>query len=167
MVETIPNFLHPNHHALLHKISCEGYLPGDPEPLPYCYQPGVSYVGDDFFFFGHVLLNKELNFVSKFYHDIGGPILGRLNYNFIHRMKINLYTNTGRQDKHDFHTDMPIEHKILLYCVNTNNGYTEFEDGSKMPSVANQAYIFNGNLKHRSVSQTNSHIRVNINVVFT
>ena len=82
MVETIPNFLHPNHHALLHKISCEGYLPGDPEPLPYCYQPGVSYVGDDFFFFGHVLLNKELNFVSKFYHDIGGPILGRLNYNF-------------------------------------------------------------------------------------
>ena len=36
---------------------------------------------------------------------------------------------------------MPMEHKILLYCLNTNNGYTELEDGSKMPSIANQAYI--------------------------
>ena len=167
MVETIPNFLHPELHALLHKKTCEEFLSGDPEPLSYNYQPGVIHLKDGFFFFCHILLNKESNYVSKFYHDIGSPILGRLNYNFIHRMKVNLYTNTGRQDQHNFHTDMPIDHKILLYCLNTNNGYTELEDGSKMPSIANQAYIFNGNIKHRSVSQTNSHIRVNVNVVFT
>ncbi len=165
MVETIPNFLNPETHALLHKRTCEFF--DDPPQLPYVYSPGVIKFGDGYFFFYHNLLDRESHLVSEHYHDVGGPVLGKLNYNVIHRMKVNLYTNTGKHDKHGFHIDMPwMEHKILLYCLNTNNGYTEFEDGSKLPSIANQAYIFDGKIKHRSVSQTDTDIRVNVNVVF-
>ncbi len=168
MVETIPDFLHPEQHALLHKRTCEEYRSLDPDPLPYVYKPGIVSSDAGYFFFYHRLLDREAHVISEFYHDIGGPVLGRLNYNVIHRMKVNLYTNTGSQDKHGFHIDMPwMEHRILLYSVNTNNGYTEFEDGTKLPSIANQAYIFDGKHKHQSVSQTDTNIRVNVNVVFT
>ena len=166
MGETIPNFLTPEIHSVLYRRLC--CTPESIQDFHWTYHSGVTSTEDNNFYFTNLLIDRTLSdtWVSPFYHDIGSPILGRLNYNFIHRMKVNLYTNTGRQDQHNFHTDMPIDHKILLYCLNTNNGYTEFEDGEIVKSVANQAYIFDGKRKHQSVTQTDTSIRVNVNVVF-
>jgi len=47
--------------------------------------------------------------------------------------------------------------------VNTNNGYTKFEDGTKVESVANRLVTFPANMKHKGTSCTDEKIRVVIN----
>ena len=54
--------------------------------------------------------------------------------------------------------------KVGIFYLNTNNGYTEFEDGSKVESVANRFVSFTGDLIHRGVSQTDTKARVVINL---
>ena len=66
--------------------------------------------------------------------------------------------------KHEFHIDDKIKHKVALFTVNTNNGYTEFENGEKIPSIENTLALFDGNVKHRSVVQTDENLRININI---
>ena len=53
---------------------------------------------------------------------------------------------------------------VGLYSLNTCNGFTEFEDGDNADSIANSMIIFDGTLKHRSVSQTDENARININI---
>ena len=52
----------------------------------------------------------------------------------------------------------------MLYNLNTNNGFTSFEDGTEICSKENQVILFNGEIKHRSVSQTDERVRININI---
>ena len=65
------------------------------------------------------------------------------------------------------HTDTPQKHMVALFSINTNNGYTLFENGDKVASVENQLVLFDGSLKHCSVAQTDENIRVNININIT
>ena len=47
--------------------------------------------------------------------------------------------------------------------MNTNNGYTIFEDGAKVESVANRMITFPANVKHKGTSCSDEKTRVNIN----
>ena len=47
--------------------------------------------------------------------------------------------------------------------MNTNNGYTIFEDGTKVESVANRMITFPANLKHTGTSCTDQQVRIVIN----
>ena len=44
--------------------------------------------------------------------------------------------------------------KTAIFYINTTNGYTEFESGVRVSSVANRVCIFNSNLNHRGVTHT-------------
>mgnify|MGYP003640373644 CR=1 FL=1 len=57
-----------------------------------------------------------------------------------------------------------IENIVCLLNINTNNGYTEFDKGYKTSSKENSAIIFDGDIRHRSVTQTDVKCRVNINI---
>ena len=92
------------------------------------------------------------------------PLISKVSHEDLIRAKVNLYTKTPEHIITGFHIDQDEPHKVLLYSVNTNNGYTLFENGDKVPSVANQAVIFDGHLKHSSVTQTDENIRVTINI---
>ena len=48
--------------------------------------------------------------------------------------------------------------------MNTNNGYTEFEDGTKVESVANRFVSFPEKMKHRGTSCTDKKTRIVINI---
>ena len=50
-----------------------------------------------------------------------------------------------------------------IFYVNTNNGYTKFEDGTKVESVANRMLTFPANMKHIGTSCTDEQTRVVIN----
>ena len=50
-----------------------------------------------------------------------------------------------------------------IFYLNSNNGYTEFEDGTKVESVANRFVSFPSTLKHRGTSCTDENVRVVIN----
>ena len=77
------------------------------------------------------------------------PIANRLkqenNFLNIVRAKVNLYPYQNEHMKSTYHVDQDIEHKVLLLPINTNNGYTEFENGTRFKSIENTAIIFNGN----------------------
>ena len=80
------------------------------------------------------------------------------------RVKVNA-TPKNAPDQ-EWHTDWQIctPNKTCVLYLNTNNGYTEFEDGTKVESVANTAVIFDSNLKHRGVPATDVDRRLVLNV---
>jgi hypothetical protein len=132
--------------------------------FPWFYSGAVNTKEDnDRFFFSHSIIH-EGNINSTFYDDIASPILKILKPNKINRIKCNLFVKQHEQIKAGLHTDMQEKHMVLLYYVNTNNGFTLFENGDKVPSIKNTALIFNGKLKHAAVLQTDEKVRININI---
>lgn len=117
------------------------------------------------FIFTHILYdNSKIN--SSYFNSIVMPIIGRLNCSDILRAKLNLYTQREKHLKTSFHVDSQKKHQVALFSFNTNNGYTEFENGKKIKSLENTMILFDGNLKHRSVNQTNTKTRINLNINF-
>ena len=55
---------------------------------------------------------------------------------------------------------------VGIYYLNTNDGYTELEDGTIIDSVQDRMLFFNSKLKHRGVSQLDTKERVVINFNF-
>ena len=123
--------------------------------------------------------DKHFQFVHMFYgHDIPQsqtfeimiPLLAKIEPWSIWRIKANLLTRTPNIIENDFHIDMGnlIEEKskqwtTAIFYVNTNNGYTKFEDGTKVESVANRMVTFPANVKHKGTSCTDERTRVIIN----
>ena len=98
------------------------------------------------------------------------PILKILKPIALWRIKAHLLTRTSKIVENEFHRDQSgvLEEKLKqwttsIFYVNTNNGYTEFEDGTKVESVANRLVSFSGDIKHRGTSCTDEKIRVVIN----
>lgn len=129
------------------------------------YSPYISYPNDNAgFMFNHTFYNEN-GITSNYFNDIIFPLLTPIKFTKLLRAKANLYTQNNNQIKHNFHIDDKYnKHQVALYSINTNNGYTEFEDGTVVKSVANQMCLFDGKLKHRSVTQTDTNIRININI---
>ena len=82
------------------------------------------------------------------------------------RIKINFYPWTETLKSHGFHDDYPFDHCGALFSINTCDGYTEFEDGTKVDSVANRLMLFNPKQPHRSTTTTTAFGRFNINFNF-
>jgi Rps23 Pro-64 3,4-dihydroxylase Tpa1-like proline 4-hydroxylase len=60
--------------------------------------------------------------------------------------------------------DTEFNNTTAIFYLNNNNGYTIFEDGSKVDSVENRLVVFNSNVMHSGVSQTDSKVRCVINL---
>jgi len=132
--------------------------------FPYYYDDSIATPEDKSDYkFSHLLYDKNQQF-SEYFNQIAMPILGRLNFNYFHRVKLNCYTKKPTHIITGMHVDLPEKHQVALYSVNTNNGYTLFENGDKAPSVENQLVLFDGSLKHCSVAQTDENLRININI---
>jgi len=160
-MKIIDNFLSEKAHTLISERVTGGFF-------PYLYSSGTATPDDkSYFMFNHALFWDNQPCTSSY--DIITllfPLMAKVEHSKLLRAKVNLYTKSNNQIVTGFHTDQDAEHKVLLYSVNSNNGYTLFKDGSKVPSVANQAVIFDGKLEHSSVTQTDENIRVNININF-
>ena len=164
MHRVITNFAPKELHENINNIM------SSPE-FPWFYLPYVAEVEKvmtDEFYFTHTFYSSKTKSVnSASFDDIIVPIcsivLGK-DMPLI-RAKANLFTKRHKQMKYGFHTDYKFDkHTTLVYSVNTNNGYTEFKDGTIIPSIANQLLIFDGNMHHRSVGQTDIRNRMNLNI---
>lgn len=150
------------------------------DTFPWYYHDYVAYVVSDVeknkedsdeFYFTHTFYGDKKSDTpginSNYFDDIIVPLcfilLGK-DVPLI-RAKANLFTKRENTIKYGMHTDYNFdEHTTWVYSLNSNNGYTEFEDGTKIPSVANQLLIFDGNIPHRSVGQTDTRKRINLNI---
>ena len=90
------------------------------------------------------------------------PIIGRIKPMAIWRIKANLQLHGGDLPyKSNWHYDFtgdgyPVSDMMTaIYYVNSNNGYTEFENDTIVPSVSNRMVFFPSTLKHRGVNATN------------
>ena len=95
------------------------------------------------------------------------PILTNkvINVRALIHIKINCNTRTSNIIEHTFHTDVEdCDSKTAILYMNTCNGYTEFENGTKVESKANRFIEFDSGLKHRGTSCTDTKRRVVINL---
>jgi hypothetical protein len=119
---------------------------------------------DDLFYFSHIFYNTDLGFeqISGTFPLIE-PILKSIQPKELIRVKGNLYPALPEHRQDAFHKDYTFPHKGALYYLNTNNGYTLFEDGTKVDAVENRILFFDPTIPHASTRCTDGKIRVNIN----
>ena len=157
-MKVINNFLNKNIHKKIKDLLFSGNF-------PWYYNDFVAGKLDNKnFFFTHTLIREEKT--NSGYCDFFlKPILEKISYKKLIRAKINCYTKSQKKIKSAFHVDQVNNHTVLLYNVNTNNGYTLFKkNNKKIYSLENSLIIFNGNKEHCSVSQTDEKLRININI---
>jgi hypothetical protein len=105
---------------------------------------------------------------SKFIHEMGKL----LNAKKLYRCKLNYGMRTVEPTIGGWHQDyMKIKEwpnlKIALLYLNTNNGYTILEDGTKIESIENRLAIFDNSVIHTDCSQTDTEGRLVLNIAFT
>ena len=85
------------------------------------------------------------------------------DYRAIVRIKCNFYPYTEPFHKHRYHKDYTFDNIGAVFSINTCDGYTEFDDGDVVESVANRLVVFNAQNSHRSTTTTTDFGRFNIN----
>ena len=91
---------------------------------------------------------------SSFFENLNNLLI-KINASSIVRIKSNLLTRTNKKIKHGFHCDV-IDVKCttgILY-INSNNGGTEFKDGTFVESKANRFVSFPSDLPHTGTTNT-------------
>jgi len=107
---------------------------------------------------------------STFYSQLIEPMFVRkleqqLSLGAIIRIKSNLTLRTKNiEEVLPYHCDFPEpqfkKSFTAIYYLNTNNGYTKFEDGTKIESIENKFVVFPNTLKHTSATTSDRKIRV-------
>ena len=114
----------------------------------------------DDYYFVHMFYVKTIT--SSFY-NILDPIIQKLDVNALVRIKGNMHPNVNKFVENNKHTDFSFQHKGAIFYVNTNNGFTILEDGTKIESIENRLLMFDPSKLHNSTNCTDEKRRVNIN----
>lgn len=133
--------------------------------FPWFYTPNVADKNDNVnmsVYFVHTFQEKEYDLLSPYLKNLQ-PILSRLDIQDLWRVKGNLYPNQNIFSEHSLHQDYQQPHQAAIYYINTNNGYTKLDDGTKIDSIANRLLLFDGSKSHCSTNCTNERVRMNIN----
>ena len=163
-MRVIDNFL-PTH---LHKKLVKDLLSPD---FPWYFGAKISEDVDssvENFQFSHLFYSYLPHLRSGHYDSISA--FDKVHRKVYTRIKANLEPHRETAFKSAFHYDYVDEKgnpytslEVGIYYLNSCNGYTEFEDGKKVDSVANRMLLFNNGLKHRGVSQTDTRYRCVLN----
>ena len=102
--------------------------------------------------------------------EVLSPIFKIIQAASLIQIKANLRTRTPNIIENEFHVDLSFfsEEKrkqwtTSIFYVNTNNGYTKFEDGTQIESIANRLITFPANMEYTGTSCTDENTRVVIN----
>ena len=152
-------------------IALEPLSPKHTTTIPWLYSPLIINNIDEELStspgqFFHVVYENNVP-TSGIYESHFFPILERLNVHTLTRIRVNLNPRLTEPFFTTFHTDVSDldveEFTTSIFYINTCNGYTELEDGTKIENVANRLLTFPLNTKHRGVTQTDEQTRVVIN----
>lgn len=129
--------------------------------FPWYLNVGVNTPKDNYSQFTHTFYNhykQNSNLI-----DILKPIIDILNPLALIRIKANLLIKTEKIIEHGLHIDQQYKSTTAIFYLNTNNGYTKFENAKKIFSEENKLVIFNNFLKHTGTSCTDKNQRIVIN----
>ena len=143
-------------------------LMGEPSPFPWFYADRIVFEDDvDKFQFIHAFYDNHMP-MSPFSNELDS-IINIIQPFSIVKIRAKLLTRTPEIVESTFHVDIPLLEENLkqwttsIFYINTNNGYTKFEDGTIVESVANRMLSFPANMKHCGTSCTNERTRIVIN----
>jgi len=135
------------------------------EDFPWYFNDKVADMNDQdkfHFYWTHTFFKQDGGVTSSFY-KILDPILKKLKFKALIRIKANLFSNQGKIKEHETHSDFPFRHKSGLFSLNTCNGFTTLADGTKIESVGNRILFFDASKPHHSSTCTDEVVRININ----
>jgi Cu/Ag efflux protein CusF len=131
------------------------------------YTSTTDYEGDGKGKFTHLIYGNNGLFCSHL-HQFMEPFYNHTNQAAVIRNKIDFTLKTETHQQGMMHNDIDfidVPYKTGILYLTTNNGYTLFEDGTKVESVANRFVMFDGHLhKHCVVSQTDVNERICLNI---
>ena len=172
MIQVIDNLLNPKQHKDIKNMMLKDGL------LPWKYNDRKVSMGEDevsnyqfthLFYSFHSVTGTTRHIVSQ-QIDVVRPLLDKIGFVALHRVKANLEPVKPKRYKSEWHYDVAINNKpctfmtTAIYYVNTCDGYTEFDDGTKVDCIANRLVRFSSDIKHRGVSQLNSKVKCVINL---
>jgi len=158
MIEIIDNFLDQEYFDFI-----SGNIMS--HNFPWLYEHRVANLSekrDKDFYFTHRIY-EDFAPRSSFFDEMG-PLMKQLDVHALLRIRAILYANQGEQIIHEKHRDYDFEHKTALLYLNTCNGFTEFEDGERVTSVANRLVMFDGSTPHNSSTCTDEKVRAVISI---
>ena len=101
----------------------------------------------------------------KDYYEVFKLIPDQLGAKEVIRMKLNCNYPTDKIMDHGFHIDTEENSKTSIFYMNTNNGYTKFEDnGEIVKSVENRMITFDSSRRHSGSSCTDEYNRLVLNI---
>jgi len=151
------------------------------KPFPWYYvgffvSREELYEEDSWFHFSHSLYEDYTPTSPVGRKDVLTPLIVATEPVSIRNMSTHLYTKTPDHVLSKYHVDIgdikddPIKlghWTTSIFYVNTNNGYTQFEeDGVKIKSVANRFITFPASTRHLGASCTDENTRIIINYNF-
>lgn len=166
----IDNFLEKKEFDLIKSVFFPRHFDG--EKLPWSYHKGIvrdpelgptGYEEHDWMYcysFIDTRTKKENKYTSLI-----KPILNKLDAAEIFDARSNLLVPTKKHIHHEDHIDRNIFHKVALFYVTSNNGFTVLKDIAKINCVENRMVIFDGSIYHHSVTSTDD-VRCVININF-
>jgi hypothetical protein len=158
--EIIDNFLDESSFSILKSVMLS-------DSFAWYYNEGVISLGDqrlNQYQFTHTFYMHDTPF-SQFF-DVIKPIIDKINPVALMRVKANLNPRTEEIFEHGYHADYdnpPSNQRTAVFYLNTNNGLTIFEDGTKIESVENRLVSFKTPLLHTGTTCTDENRRVLIN----
>lgn len=143
--------------------------------FPWFYNRSILYGNVDdndyekeHFQFTHRLFDKEAGGVLSEAISEFDPLFEKIGMKELLRAKLNLGYRAEEAYQGGWHTDLKTSpYKTLttaVFYLNTNNGYTEFKDGTIVDSIENRIAAFDTSLEHTGVSQTDKQVRVLLNL---
>jgi len=134
------------------------------DQFPWFIASGVNHADDDQRQMIHIFYRANL--ANSGYFNLLQPMLDGLMASSLIRVKANLTPRSDKIVRHGLHRDQDFRCKIGILYINTNDGFTEFEDGTIVKSVANRMVIFDNDLLHGGTTCTDAHERIVININF-
>lgn len=135
--------------------------------FPWYLQKEQVTGANDGSWFCHIVYDNDAP-KSDLYNLIVKIFKKHLNYLTLIRLNVNLLPKQENPSPSDFHTDLDEylnkeKATTSIFYLSTNNGYTEFEDGSTVDSVQNRLVTFPTTTLHRAVGQTDTETRIVLN----
>ena len=130
--------------------------------MPWYYNDNVIRINQNSSQFTYSFIADGIQNCHQDMIDLLQPILSKLKYKKLNRIKANLITKDNEIIEHGLHIDQE-EGTTGIFYMNDCDGYTKFEDGETINSESNKYVEFNSKLRHTGSSCTDAKRRVVIN----
>ena len=132
--------------------------------------PIKGYESEESLQFTHIFFDNNRNYNWSNWADHLTPLIDKIKPRAWVRVKANMSPINSRPLVGGWHYDMSYEKgpwtntTTSIFYTTNNNGYTILENGKKIPSLENRLVTFPNNVLHTGVSQTDTKIKITLNL---